>query len=146
MAEVRILKNSRRQAVVSAVGTGTFHCNLSSLLSTVKANSNVLYGEVLQTLDVPNAECPITDVVFTVNGNTTITRNGTTYLILTEGQADFSFSQRYGYVLNANTAQDSNANIQINFGANTGSVILSLTKGPGFIEPNLQLLQDYERP
>jgi hypothetical protein len=143
MAEVTLLKNTRRQAVIAAVGTGTFHCNLTSLLATVRSNST---ATTTQTLSVPTAECTITDVTFSVDGNTTITRNGKTYLILTEGQSDFAFSSKFGYVLNPSTALDSNANIQINFGANAGSVFMTLTKGPGFNDPDLQLLQDYERP
>ena len=143
MAEVTLLKNTRRQSVISAVGTGTFHCNLTSLLATVQSNSTTT---TTQTLDVPNAQCSITDVTFSVTGNTTITRNNISYLILTEGQTDFAFSQRSGYVLNPTTNLDSNANVQINFGSNTGTVIITLTKGPGFNDPDLQLLQDYERP
>jgi hypothetical protein len=143
MAEVTLLKNTRRQATIAAVGTGTFHCNLTSLLATVKSNSTTT---TTQTLSVPIAECSITDVAFSVTGNTTVTRNNITYLILTEGQAELGFSSKFGYVLNPNTALDSNANIQINFGANTGSVFMTLTKGPGFNDPDLQLLQDYERP
>jgi hypothetical protein len=143
MAEVTLLKNTRRQAAIAAVGTGTFHCNLTSLLATVKSNATTT---TTQTLSIPIAECSITDVTFSVDGNTTITRNNKTYLILTEGQSDFAFSSKFGYVLNPTTALDSNANIQINFGANTGSVFMTLTKGPGFNDPDLQLLQDYERP
>ncbi len=143
MAEVTLLKNTRRQAVIAAVGTGTFHSNLSSLLATVRSNSTTT---TTQTLSVPTAECTITDVTFSVDGNTTITRNGNTYLILTEGQAEFGFSSKFGYVLNPNVALDSNANIQINFGANTGSVFVTLTKGPGFNDPDLQNLQDFQRP
>jgi hypothetical protein len=143
MAEVTLLKNTRRQAAIAAVGSGTFHCNLTSLLATVRSNATTT---TTQTLSVPIAECSITDVTFSVDGNTTITRNNITYLILTEGQAELGFSSKFGYVLNPNTRLDSNANIQINFGANSGSVFMTLTKGPGFNDPDLQLLQDYERP
>jgi hypothetical protein len=143
MAEVTILKNTRRQAAVAAVGTGTFFCNLTSLLSTVYSNATT---QTTQTFDEATAECSITEVLFSVTGTTTIQRNGTTYLNLTQGQGEFSFSQRSGFVLNPNTSLGSNANIAINFGANTGSVFLVLTKGPGFIDPDLQQLQQYERP
>lgn len=145
MAEVTILKNTRRQAVVSAVGTGTFFCNLTSILSTVRANS-AANGEVLQTFDEPNAVCSITDVAFSINNNVTVSRGGTNYLTLTAGQADFEFSQKYGYVLNPDVTQHSNANIRIDFGASTGTVILGLSKGPGFNEPDLQILGDSQRP
>lgn len=145
MAEVTVLKKSRRQAVVLATGTGTFHCNLTSLLTTEKANS-APNGTVLQTINIPTAIASINDVVFSVDGNTTVTRNGTTYLTLTAGQTDFSFSQRYGFVLNPNTAQNSNANIQINFGSSNGTVILCINKGEGFSEPDLQLLEQHQKP
>ena len=69
MPEVTIVKNSRRQAVVTAVGTGTFYCNLSSLLY-----SNIS-GIVDQTLDVANAVLSISDIVYNTQGVTTIQRN-----------------------------------------------------------------------
>ncbi len=139
MAEAVVLKKTRRQAVVKATGTGTFHANLVSLLVNVNANST---ATVQQTFNAPIAECTINDIIFTVNGTATVTRGGTTVLTLTEGQSDFEFSQKYGFVLN----EQANANIQINFGSNTGTIIIGLTKGPGFEEPDLQILQDYERP
>ena len=140
MTAATIVKNSRRQAVVKAQGTGTVHANLVSLLSTVRANSGP-NGIVTQTL-TDAAECTITDVMFSVTGNTTITRGGTVVLTLTEGQHTFNFSQGHGFVLD----EKSNANIQINFNGSNGSVILVLTKGPGFDEPDLQNLQDFQRP
>lgn len=142
MAEAVVLKKTRRQAVIKAVGTGTFHANLTSLLVDVKANSNVLVGVVKQTFNQPIAECTITDILFSVDGNATVTRGGTTILTLTDGQQDFEFSQKHGFVLN----EQANANIQINFGSSNGTVILGLTKGPGFEEPDLQNLQDFQRP
>lgn len=142
MAEAVVLKKNRRQAVVKATGSGIFYANLVSLLVDVKANSNVLIGTVKQTFNAAAAECTITDLLFTIDGNATITRGGTTILTLTEGQQDFEFSQKHGFVLN----EQANANIVINFGSNTGTIILGLTKGPGFEEPDLQLLEDFQRP
>jgi hypothetical protein len=141
MAEAVVLKKTRRQAVVKAVGTGTFHANLASLLVDVRANSNA-NGVVTQTFNQPIAECTITDILFSVDGNATVTRGGTTILTLTDGQTEFEFSQKHGFVLN----EQANANIQINFGSSNGTVILGLTKGPGFEEPDLQHLQDFQRP
>lgn len=140
MTAATILKKTRRQAVVKAQGTGTVHANLISLLVDVRANSGA-NGVVTQTI-TDAAECTITDVLFSVSGNTTITRGGTVVLTLTEGQHTFNFSQGHGFVLD----EKSNANIQINFGGANGTVILCLTKGPGFEEPDLQNLQDYQRP
>jgi len=140
MTAATILKKTRRQAVIKAIGPGTVQANLISLLVDVRANSDA-NGIVTQTL-TDAAECTITDVLFSVDGETTITRDGTVILTLTDGQHTFDLSTRHGFVLD----EKSNANIQINFGTSNGSVILVLTKGPGFDEPNLQNLQDYQRP
>lgn len=140
MAEAIVLKKTRRQAVVIAVGTGVYFANLTSLLVNVQANSNT-NGTVLQTLS-SSAECTITDIIYSVDGTTNINRNGNTVFKMAAGEDNFSFSQAHGFVLN----DQANANIQINFGSSNGSVILVLTKGPGFDEPNLQNLQDYQRP
>ena len=140
MAEAKILKKSRRQAVVAAVGTGTVHANLTSLLHFSSNTTGHLAQD--QFFSEANAVCTITDVIFTLDNNATVTRGGNTIITLTAGQADFSFAQKYGFVLD----DKANANIQINFGANTGSIFLCLTKGDGFNDPNLQILADYQRP
>lgn len=132
MAEATVVKKTRRQAVVAAVGTGTFHANLTSLLY-----ANVT-GEIDQTFSEANAICSITDVIFSVTGTTSVTRNGTTYINLTAGQESYKLSQEHGFVLNPNVGLDSNANIQINFGAATGTVMLGLAKSEGFNDLDLQ--------
>lgn len=140
MAEVTILKKTPRQAVVQAVGVGDFWCNLSSLLSTVRANSAV-NGAVLQTLDI-NAECPITDIIYSTGGPAYIKRNGANVFIIgSAADGDIGFSEKTGFTLN----QTANSNILISLSA-ASTVILGLTKGPGFNEPDLQTLQDYQRP
>jgi len=151
MTAATILKNTRRQAVVKAVSPGSaggiVHCNLISLVSTVNSNATTTTTQTISGA----SELTISDVLFSVTGNTTITRSASfvddtsrpVVLTLTEGQHSFQFSQGYGFVLN----ERANANIQINFGPGAnGSVILCLTKGPGFEEPNLQNLQDFQRP
>ena len=151
MTAATILKNTRRQAVVKAVSPGSaggiVHCNLISLVSTVNSNATTTTTQTISGA----SELTISHVLFSVTGNTTITRSASfvddtsrsVILTLTEGQHSFQFSQGYGFVLN----ERANANIQINFGPGAnGSVILCLTKGPGFEEPNLQNLQDFQRP
>lgn len=144
MAEATILKKTRRQAVVKAVGTGSFYANLTSLLH----NSSNTTGHIVvdQYFSEANAECTINDIIYSVDGNADIVRVGNginnTVLTVTTGQQDLSFSQYYGFTLNENA----NANIRIDFGASNGSIILCLTKGAGFNDPNLQILEDYQRP
>lgn len=136
MPAVTVLKNTRRQAVVRAIGPGTHWANLSSLLFS---NAN---GAVDQTLSVPDAVCTINDIIFTVSGTTTIQRNSANVYVLTAGQEHVSFSQLHGFTIN----DSANANISINFGTSEGTVVLCLTKGAGFNDPDLQNLQDYQYP
>jgi len=141
MAEVTILKKTPRQAIVSAVGTGTFFCNLSSLLSSVKANS-APNGLTLQTLDVPNVELTITDIIYSTGGQALIQRNGSNVFIIGgAGDGDIGFTEKTGFSLN----QSANANISITLSA-ASTVILGLTKGPGFNEPDIQRLENGFRP
>lgn len=141
MAEVTILKKTPRQAVVQAVGVGDFFCNLTSLLSTVRANS-AANGGVLQTFDTANAECTITDIVYSTGGQALIKRNGSNVFIIGgAADGDIGFTEKTGFSLN----QNANANILISLSA-ASTVILGLTKGPGFNEPDLQNLQQYQRP
>lgn len=135
MPAVTILKNTRRQAVVKAIGPGTHWANLSAILYS---NAD---GAVDQTLSVPDAECTINDIVFTTTGTTTIQRGGANVYVLTSGQGEVSFSQYYGFTLN----ESANANISINFGTSEGTVILCLTKGAGFNDPDRQNLEAYQR-
>ena len=147
MAEVTILKNTPRQAIVRAIGNGSFFCNLSSLLSTVKANSNVQYGSVLQTLDLPNASATITDIIYSVAGGTPLIQRGNglsnaNVFHIAGGDGDLRFSQEYGFVL----SESANANIVINFNSAIGTIILGISKSAGFNEPNLQTLEPWQKP
>lgn len=139
MAEVIILKKTPRQAVVQAIGTGTFYCNLSSLLSSVPANST---HSVNQTLDTPNVQLTITDIIYSTGGQALIQRNGSNVFIIgTAADGDIGFAEKTGFALDTNA----NANIAITLSA-ASTVILGLTKGPGFNEPDLQNLQQWNRP
>lgn len=135
MADVTVLKNTRRQAVVKAIGPGTFWANSTAILYS---NAD---GAVDQVFSEPDAEFTINDIIFSVTGTTTIQRNTANIYVLTAGQGEVSFSQYYGFTLN----ESANANININFGTSEGTVILCLTKGAGFIDPDRQNLEAYQR-
>ena len=86
MGSVTILKNTRRQAVVKFLGTGS---NTITLPNVRYANASpVLYpgtyaaGTIDQVLDQPNAILTINDVVYTANGTVNISREGTVVLTL----------------------------------------------------------------
>ena len=145
MGSVTILKNTRRQAVVKFLGSGS---NSITLPNIRYANSSpVLYpgtyaaGTIDQVLDQPNAVVTINDIVYSVAGEVSVEREGKVILTLTQGQDSFSLSQYFGAVL----AENSNANITVDFGTSNGFVILSLTKGAGFNDPDRQNLEAYER-
>jgi len=144
MAEATILKKTRRQVVVKAVGTGAYYANLTSFLhESTNTTSHIV---VDQFFSEANAVCTINDIIFSVDGNADIVREGNginnVVLTVTAGQSNFSFSQYHGFTVN----EDANANIRIDFGSNSGTIILCLTKGEGFNDPNLQILADYQRP
>ena len=140
-----ILKNSKRQAVVKFVGPGTHYANLSSLL-----HANV-GGYTEQNLTNSNVIASITDIFTNVSGSGNIIRTvdgsavvDTTYTF-SAGQGDTSFSQEYGFVLNPTVAQFANANIRVDFGATTGTIILGISKGEGFNDLDLQNMQSHIR-
>ena len=87
MAEATILKNSQRQAVVLAVGNGTFYANLQSLL-----HANVT-GHTVQTFDEANAVLSITSVSGDTSAGANIIRNSTTVYAVTAGQNDLELSE-----------------------------------------------------
>lgn len=145
MAVGTILKNSKRQAVIKFVGPGTYYANLSTML-----HANV-GGYTEQNLTAANAVASISDVITNVNGSGNIVRTvdgsavvDTTYTF-SAGQGDTSFSQGYGFVLNPNVAQYSNANIRVDFGSTTGTIILGINKGEGFNDLDLQNMQSHIR-
>lgn len=145
MAVGTILKNSKRQAVIKFVGPGTYYANLSTLL-----HANV-GGYTEQNLSVANATATITDIVTDVNGSGNVIRTldgsaslETTYTF-SAGQGAVSFSQGYGYVLNPTVAQNANANLRIDFGSTTGTVIIGISKGAGFNDLDLQNMESHIR-
>ena len=145
MAVGTILKNSKRQAVVKFVGPGTHYANLSSLL-----HANV-GGYTEQNLTNANVIAAITDIITDVSGSGNVIRtvDGSTSLETTytfsAGQGSTSFTQGYGFVLNPTVAQNANANIRVDFGSTTGTVIIGISKGAGFNDLDLQTMESHTR-
>ena len=127
MAEATILKNSQRQAVVLAVGNGTFYANLQSLL-----HANVT-GHTVQTFDEANAVLSITAVSGDTSAGANVVRNSTTVYAVTAGQNDLELAQKYGSPITT----EGNANVQIQL-SGYGSVILEFSKQAGFNDPDRQ--------
>jgi hypothetical protein len=125
MATVSILKTIPQQAVVKVLGSGSATIDLENLKT-----SN-------QTFDRGNVRVHINSIAFSVTGTTIITRNSANIFKLTEGQHTFEFSQQgsgTGFVL----TEEANANIVVNFGSNDGSVVMTLSKLSGYVDPDQQ--------
>ncbi|NCZ70602.1 MAG: hypothetical protein EBY80_10630 [Actinobacteria bacterium] len=124
-----ILKKVRQQAVVQYVGSGSTTIDLASL---------ALADE---TFDRANSKVTLAHVYFHFATAGTIARaSGNTILEFAAGAMDnWDFAGQGGFVLN----QDANANVVINMGASSGTVILTLHKSAGFTAPNNQTLPDY---
>lgn len=143
---VSILKNTRRQAVVKFVGAGSNSITLANILYSNATIANTMPGiadanTIDQTLVVNDAVCTINDVIYSVTGETRIVRNGQPIIYLAAGQDSFSLSQYHG----ATFSEFANTSITVETGSANGTVILCLTKGQGFDDPDRQTLEAYER-
>lgn len=121
MATVTVLKKTPSQVIASFVGTGAGTLNLADMVMPY------------EILDAGNAQVNINMVNFSVSGTTTIDRGTTTVLILTAGQDTMRLAPEFG----CSIATENSANIIVDKGAATGTVILSLSKVAGF-SPNVQ--------
>lgn len=120
MATVNVLKKTPQHAVVSILGTGSGTVSLNDLATSY------------EIVDRPNVKVNINTAMFSVTGTTTISRNGTNVLVLTDGQETFKFSAEVGFSIDT----ENNANIVVNKGAADGTVILGLSKVAGYV-PNV---------
>ena len=133
---VDIQKITRQHAVVKAVAVTGGYANVD--LGNLKYND--------QTFDAANAKVDINGVYFCIDGSnhTHVYRNNNTVLLL-NGSDNWNFSSSTGFAVN----DYNSANISIFFGTGTnssnGTVILSLSKTAGYIDPDRQILQQPDR-
>jgi hypothetical protein len=121
MATVTVLKKTPSQVIASFVGTGAGTLNLADMAMPY------------EILDTGNAQVNINMVNFSVSGTTTIDRGTTTVLVLTAGQDTMRLAPEMG----CSIATANGANVIVDKGAATGTVIVSLSKVAGF-SPNVQ--------
>lgn len=125
-----IPKITRTQAVVKITGTG----------STTIDTAELAYHD--QTVDRDNVSLTITGIVYNVGSAANVVRNSNVVFSMASSTYDeYQFSQSGGYSLN----EEANANVIVNLGANESSVVLQFSKEAGYIDPNRQILQPYER-
>lgn len=140
MATKTILKNTRRQAAVSVTGTGTAFISVHELA----------YGD--QVVDLPNVSLTVTDICYDVQNTANIKRGpgfdeanvtatGNLIFTMSNGQNILNLSDTFGVVLNG----DKNGNVVVNLGAAEGTCIVQFTKGEGYVDPDRQSLQVWQR-
>jgi len=123
MANIHILKKTRRQAAVKVHGTGSATIDVFTLA----------YSD--QSVTTANLELMLTDAVFMTNTAGNVTRNGNLILVLPAGSADtFNFTADLGVNLN----EQPSSNVVVNLGASEGVCILQFSKGAGYNDPDRQ--------
>ena len=123
MADIHILKKTRRQAAVKVSGTGSATIDVATLA----------YSD--QTVTRANLELMLTDAAFMTLANGNVTRNANLILVMPAGSADtFTFTNDLGVNLN----ESANANVVVNLGASEGVCILQFSKGAGYNDPDRQ--------
>lgn len=133
MANLYILKKTRRQAAVKIVGTGLANVTYTDVKYADQTITNTTSGNLIWT---------ISDIAYDVGAVANITRNGN--IVFTTGGAsngEFNLTEKMGVVLD----EQANANVQVNMGSVTGTMIIQFTKGTGFDDPDRQNLQPKDR-
>jgi hypothetical protein len=132
MANIFVLKNTRRQAAVKITGTGQANIYLANILYPGQYANNQTQGNVLW---------PITDIAYDVGNAGSINRNGNIIFAMNAGQNYIGFTKDIGVSL----IDDANANVNVNLGAASGTVILQFSKESGFVDPDRQNLEPKDR-
>jgi hypothetical protein len=132
MANLFVLKNTRRQVAVKITGTGQANIYLANILYPGQYANNQTQGNVLW---------PITDIAYDVGNAASINRNGNIVFAMNAGQNYIGFTKDIGVSL----IDDANANVNVNLGAASGTVILQFSKEAGFVDPDRQNLEPKDR-
>jgi hypothetical protein len=132
MANIFVLKNTRRQAAVKITGTGQANIYLANILYPGQYANNQTQGNVLW---------PITDIAYDVGNAGSINRNSNIIFAMNAGQNYIGFTKDIGVSL----IDDANANVNVNLGAASGTVILQFSKESGFVDPDRQNLEPKDR-
>ena len=134
MANIFVLKNTRRQAAVKIVSDGQ--------LSNTITYTDIKYADQTIPLNTAgNLFWTISDITYDVQTSAQIIRNGNIVFTMSAGQGTISLSRDLGVVLD----EQAHANVTIQTGTGNSSVIVQFTKGSGFNDPDRQILEDRDR-
>lgn len=132
MANIYILKNTRRQAAVKITGTGYGNVTYTDIKYS---------DQTIPSTTAANLSWPITDIVYDVGNSANITRNGNIVFAMNAGQNYVGLAKDVGVALD----EAGNANVVVNLGATQGTVIIQFSKSAGFNDPDRQILQQPDR-
>ena len=132
MANLFVLKNTRRQAAVKITGTG---------LANVTYTDIMYADQTVPLTSAGNLNWSITDIAYDAGGSSNITRGGNVVFAMNAGQGLYNFAKDIGASLN----EQANANVQVNMGAVQGTLIIQFSKEAGFNDPDRQSLQPKDR-
>jgi len=132
MANIYILKNTRRQAAVKITGTGYGNVTYTDIKYS---------DQTIPSTTAANLSWPITDIVYDVGNSANITRNSNIVFSMNAGQNYVGFTKDVGVALD----EAGNANVVVNLGATQGTVIIQFSKSAGFNDPDRQILQQPDR-
>lgn len=137
-----ILKNTKRQAVVKLVGSGSANVSIYEV-AYVGANTQLTGSSIRlhdQSVTPANVQLTITDLFYDCASAGNITRNGNVVWYLNPGTGTFNFTQEIGAALD----ESANANVVINLGADS-SLLIGFTKGTGYNDIDIQNFQDFQK-
>ena len=144
--DANILMLQKRRAVIHCLSSSAVNGNVHA--NTFGGTSNLIHKHAnlaaSQTFDATKEGLSIDGVTYSINGDVTIERyNSDTdranALILTQGQGKLDFD---GY----NIPLEKAGNVLVTFGSTEGFVTLSVSKGDAFVDPDLQQLQQFQKP
>lgn len=125
MANLTILKKTRRQAAVKITGTG-----LANVTYT-----DVAYADQSVPLNTAgNLIWTISDIAYDVGNSANIKRSGNLVFAMNAGSGEFNLTDSIGAVLDEN----SHSNVSVNLGGIEGTIIIQFSKGIGFNDPDRQ--------
>jgi len=125
MANLTILKKTRRQAAVKITGTGLANVTYTDIAyadQTIPLNSA---GNLIWT---------ISDIAYDVGNSANIKRGGNLVFAMNLGSGEFNLTDDMGVALDENA----HSNVTVNLGAVEGTVIIQFSKGIGFNDPDRQ--------
>lgn len=125
MANLTILKKTRRQAAVKITGTG---------LANVTYTDIAYADQTIPLNTAGNLIWTISDIAYDLGNSANIKRGGNLVFAMNAGSGEFNLTDDFGVALDENA----HSNVTVNLGAVEGTMIIQFSKGIGFNDPDRQ--------